>query len=92
MTDKIRLWRLGSLEHNLIPTKGSIDKLRRILSENIKDGVVNIVWGPELDVVELGCEVETIDMDKIEDKIKELQELLETLLILKESKDKQCEQ
>ena len=48
---KIRLWKLGSLEHRWVPTKEGIDKVRNILKEGIKKGgELDIVWGPELNV------------------------------------------
>ena len=56
---KIRLWKLGSLEHNLVPTKEGIDKLRNILKEGIKNGgELEIVWGPEIH-----CELVEIEDD-----------------------------
>lgn len=49
---KIRLWKLGSLEHKIIPTKESINEFRKLLKDNLTDEVVDIVWGPEVE-----CEV-----------------------------------
>lgn len=53
----IRLWRLGSFEHNIYPTRDGINKLRRILSNSTGGGVLNLVWGPELDFKESSTEV-----------------------------------
>lgn len=47
---QIRVWKLGSLEHMIIPTKESIEKFKETLSEVIKNGGGDIVWGPELSV------------------------------------------
>lgn len=52
---KIRLWKLGVLDgaNSIIPTKSAIDRLREILSEIPEEGTFDLVWGPELNVVEL---------------------------------------
>ncbi len=48
---KIRLWKLGSLEHRITPTQQGLNKLRNILKESTaKSGEIDIVWGPELNV------------------------------------------
>jgi hypothetical protein len=48
----IRLWRLGDLEHKILPTKSSIDRLRNILASNVGGGTMDLVWGPEIDFKE----------------------------------------
>lgn len=53
----IRLWRLGSLEHEILPNKGAIDKLRDILASNVGGGTMDLVWGPELDFKESNTQV-----------------------------------
>jgi hypothetical protein len=53
----IRLWRLGSLEHNILPNKSIINKLSDILNNNVGGGVVDLVWGPELDFKESNSDV-----------------------------------
>ena len=45
----IRLWRLGNLEHKILPNKGAIYKLRNILASNVGGGTMDLVWGPEID-------------------------------------------
>ncbi len=48
---KIRLWKLGSLEHRIMPTQQGLNKLRNVLKESTaKSGEIDIVWGPELNV------------------------------------------
>ena len=51
---KIRLWKLGSLENHIIPSKDSIETLKKLIDEKvgIEDDVVNIVWGPDLTIEE----------------------------------------
>jgi hypothetical protein len=48
----IRLWRLGSLEHKIAPTRAAVDKLRDVLASNVGGGTMDLVWGPELDFKE----------------------------------------
>lgn len=48
----IRLWRLGSLEHKILPKKEAVDKLRDILAANVGGGTMDLVWGPEIDFKE----------------------------------------
>lgn len=49
---KIRLWTLGSLEHRIVPTKYAIENLEKKIKEVVgeEEGVVNFVWGPDLEV------------------------------------------
>lgn len=53
----IRLWRVGSLEHKILPNKAVIDRLRQILAANQGGGMMELVWGPELDFKESSTDV-----------------------------------
>lgn len=53
----IRLWRLGDLEHKILPNKGAIDKLRNILASNVGGGTMDLVWGPEIDFKESNTQI-----------------------------------
>lgn len=53
----IRLWTLGSLEHQILPTKSAINKLRNILASNVGGGTMELVWGPELKYTESNSQV-----------------------------------
>lgn len=53
----IRLWRLGDLEHKILPTKPAIDKLRDVLATNVGGGTMDLVWGPEIDFKESNSQV-----------------------------------
>lgn len=44
----VRLWTLGSLEHEVVPSKSALDKLRSIISQNVAGGTMDFVWGPDL--------------------------------------------
>lgn len=67
MKKTIRLWRLGSLEHNLFPTRESINKLRDLINAGLnEDGdFIDLVWGPDINVelVEITDEVENYVVD-----------------------------
>jgi len=54
---QIRLWRVGSLEHKIIPRRDVINKLRDILASNTGGGTMDLVWGPELDFKESQSQV-----------------------------------
>lgn len=53
----IRLWNLGSLDHKILPTKDSINRLRDILATNVGGGTMDLVWGPELSFKESNTQV-----------------------------------
>ena len=53
----IRLWTLGSFEHNVFPSREGISKLRQILANNVGGGVMDLVWGPELSFKESNTQI-----------------------------------
>ena len=58
---KIRLWKLGSLEHKVLPTQKAIQKFRDALKEcTEKDGEYDLVWGSAI----------TVELVEIEDDVK----------------------
>jgi len=50
MTNKIRLWTLGNLEHKILPTKEGLEAFKKELErvEKSEKDIENIVWGPEV--------------------------------------------
>lgn len=43
---KIRVWKLGSLEHMIMPTEESYKKIEEILTSiSNMDGTFDIIWG-----------------------------------------------
>jgi hypothetical protein len=54
---QIRLWRVGSLDHKIIPKQDVIKKLRDILASNTGGGTMDLIWGPELDFKESQSQV-----------------------------------
>jgi hypothetical protein len=46
---QIRIWKLGSIEHKIIPSDAAINKLAEILMQNMGGGVLDLIWGPDLE-------------------------------------------
>lgn len=53
----IRVWRLGSLEHEIIPSEQAILRLAEVLSNSVGGGVVDFVWGPDIELVETKTDI-----------------------------------
>jgi hypothetical protein len=53
----IRIFKLGSLEHKIAPTKAATAKLADILGNNVGGGTMDIVWGPDIELVESNTNV-----------------------------------
>lgn len=53
----IRVWKLGNLEAKLMPNDGAINRLAEMLANNVGGGVMDLVWGPDLELVETSTEV-----------------------------------
>jgi hypothetical protein len=48
----IRIFKLGSLEHKIAPTKAAAAKLSSILQNNVGGGTMDLVWGPDIELIE----------------------------------------
>lgn len=48
----IRIFKLGSLEHKIAPTKAATSKLAQILGNNVGGGTMDLVWGPDIELLE----------------------------------------
>jgi len=48
----IRIFKLGSLEHKIAPTQAAASKLSSILQGNVGGGTMDLVWGPDLELIE----------------------------------------
>jgi hypothetical protein len=53
----IRIFKLGSLEHKIAPTKAAASKLAAILGNNVGAGTMDLVWGPDIELVESSSNV-----------------------------------
>lgn len=48
----IRIFKLGSLEHKIAPTRAAASKLSNILEANVGGGTMDLVWGPDIELIE----------------------------------------
>jgi hypothetical protein len=48
----IRIFKLGSLEHKIAPTPAAASKLSNILQNNVGGGTMDLVWGPDIELLE----------------------------------------
>jgi hypothetical protein len=53
----IRVWKLGNIEAKILPTEAAVNRLAQMLCNNVGGGVMDLVWGPELELVETSTEV-----------------------------------
>lgn len=50
--DHVRIFKLGSLEHKIMPAEGAFNRLRDMLYANHGAGVRSLVWGPDIEIEE----------------------------------------
>jgi len=48
----IRIFKLGNLEHKIAPTKAAAAKLSSILQNNVGGGTMDLIWGPDIELIE----------------------------------------
>lgn len=53
----IRVWRLGNIEARIMPTAAGISRLAEMLMNNVGGGVMDLIWGPEIDLLETKTDV-----------------------------------
>lgn len=53
----IRIFKLGSLEHKIAPTSAAASKLSSILQNNVGGGTMDLVWGPDIELIESNSNV-----------------------------------
>ncbi len=53
----IRIFKLGNLEHRIAPTKAAASKLSNILQNNVGGGTLDLVWGPDIEMLESSTNV-----------------------------------
>lgn len=53
----IRVWKLGSLEAKIMPSEAIILRLAQMLNNNVGGGVMDLVWGPDIELLETSTEV-----------------------------------
>lgn len=53
----LRIFKLGSLDHKIAPTRAAAAKLAEILESNVGGGTMDLVWGPDIELIESRSEV-----------------------------------
>jgi len=53
----IRIFKLGNLDHKIAPTKAAASKLASILQNNVGGGTMDVVWGPDIELLESNTNV-----------------------------------
>jgi hypothetical protein len=48
----IRIFKLGNLEYKIAPSRGAASKLAAILQNNVGGGTIDLIWGPDIELVE----------------------------------------
>ena len=56
---KIRVWKLGSLEHKLAPTPTASSTLADMLGANVGGGTIDIIWGPDIELIETSSDMQS---------------------------------
>lgn len=56
-TSHVRLWKIGSLDHELWPAQAAVDKLADILAARAPGEVLDVIWGPDIDLVETRSDI-----------------------------------
>lgn len=67
MSRKIRIFRLGNAEKGLLPTDKAVERLASIL-ENNPTGPLYIIWGPDIDVIEIDDNGEEFKVEPVAPK------------------------
>lgn len=53
----IRVWKLGSLEHQVMPAEALVVRLAEMLTNRDSGGVVDLIWGPDIELLETNTEL-----------------------------------
>lgn len=53
----IRIFKLGNLEYKIMPTSAAAQKLAAILQNNVGGGTIDLIWGPDIELVESNTNV-----------------------------------
>ncbi|MGI9568701.1 MAG: hypothetical protein ACR2PH_02940, partial [Desulfobulbia bacterium] len=48
----IRIFKLGSLEHKIVPTDRAAQQLASMLESNVEAGTLDLIWGPDIEMIE----------------------------------------
>ena len=53
----VRIFKLGSLEHEIAPTKAGVSKFAEIMESNTGVGTIDVIWGPDIELIESSTNV-----------------------------------
>lgn len=53
----VRIFKIGSLEYKLPPTDVAVNRLNTILSSNMGGGTLDLIWGPDIELIESNTNV-----------------------------------
>lgn len=53
----VRIFKLGNLEYKIAPTAGAVSRLDEILQSNVAAGTLDIIWGPDIELIESNTDV-----------------------------------
>lgn len=53
----VRLWKLGNMEQKTIPSPAAVARLRDMLLHNAGGGVMDLIWGPDIELVETSTDL-----------------------------------
>ena len=56
--NKIRIFKLGNLEHKMAPTPTAASTLQQILGANVGGGSTDIIWGPDIELIETATDAQ----------------------------------
>lgn len=60
----VRLWKLGSLEEKILPQAAAVENLAGILANNVGGGSIDLIWGPDIELVETTTDVSFLGSEK----------------------------
>ena len=56
-TSHVRIFKLGNLEHKIIPAAGAVTKLKNLITSHVGGGAMDLVWGPDIELLESNVDI-----------------------------------
>ena len=57
--NKIRVWKIGSLDHKIAPSPAASSTLSDMLGANVGGGTIDIIWGPDIELLETSSDIQS---------------------------------
>lgn len=85
---KLRIWKLGNAQYGRYPNIAMCEKFAQLLkaAHEKADGIVDIVWGPDLEVIEVPLEGEGAILTN-EDIVVSADEFADALQVVKQKRE-----